>query len=140
MSTGYTLVNSKKKDDAQKLAKVLSDIQEHCRLELNKAEKEAPLMSDIIEDIRLQLRRALQNCSPWYREDEYSIGTNHGSGFDWAIHNCFRGVEDVRAFLDGHPDYHIEDEYGSEVSLENFAALVSGNACAISLPREVSGK
>lgn len=140
MSTKYTFVNSKKCEEAEKLAKVLTGIQEHCNVELAKAERESPMMSDTIEDIKHQLRRALQNCDPWYKEDEDDIGTFHSRGFSWAVYNGYQGEDDVRAFLDTHPGFHIEDEYGNKVSLDYFMSLVSGNACPISFPGEASTK
>lgn len=138
MSTRYTFVNSKKREEAEKLGKVLTGIRDYCNAELAKAEIESPMMSDTIEDIKHLLGRALQNCNPWYKENEDDIGTFHSRGFSWAVYNGYQGLDDVREFLDTHPGFHIEDEYGTKVSLDNFISLVSGNACPISLPGEAS--
>lgn len=140
MSTRYTFVNSEKKEDAEKLAKILTGIRDHCDAELAKAESEAPLMEEVIEDIQLRLRQAIQNCEPWYKDDKDDIGTYHVQGFSWASHNGFRSLSDIQAFLDSHPDWHIEDEYGTAVSLENFEKLVSGKTYAVRLPSSAAVK
>lgn len=123
MSTGYRFVNNQRKEEAGKLSEILAGIKEHYTSELGKAKETLPLMEGAIEDIEFALRGAILNCSPEYVSDEDVIGRSSGKEFHWRVDNGFNGMEDVRQFQKDHPDYHIEDEYGTEIAMKDFPAI-----------------
>ena len=124
MSTEYRFVNNQRKDEAGKLSKILAGIKEHYVSGLGKAKEALPLMEGAIEDIEFALRGAILNCSPEYVADEDVIGRSSGRDFHWRADNGFRGMEDVRQLQKDHPDYHVEDEYGTEIALKDLRAIV----------------
>lgn len=123
MSTEYRFVNNQRKDEAEKLFKVLGKIKEHYTSELKQAKEALPLMGDAIEDIEFALRRAILTCTPEYVADEDVLGRSSGKEFHWRVDNSFSGPEDVRQFQKDHPDYHIEDECGTKVTLKDFLVI-----------------
>lgn len=58
-----------------------------------------------------------------FMRDAYTIGVSTSQTFHWAGETFFN-MDDVKAWFDKYEDAIILDEYGREVSLDDFAKIV----------------
>lgn len=124
MSIEYQFVKKKAKDDSKELLALLKSERDALAAKLKTFAAEHPDMEDNVEDIIFELQRSLSSLPSDPGRDDHIIGIAVSHRFDWRYDNGFYGVADVQKFLENHPGFVIQNEYGAELSLTDFKESV----------------
>jgi len=90
---------------------------------LQQFSEEHPLIQDLVENTQSSISGATLIWSVDDDIEEYVIGASTARGFSFCPDNGLSSVRDVASFLETHPGFIIEDEYGTEILLEKFKKI-----------------
>lgn len=125
MSTEYCFVSTDRKKQVADLKAILERERDALLERLAAFGATHPLVKEDIDDFTFSLRQCVNSAALQATDDdEHTIGVSTSAKFHWNTSSGFCKVEDVERFLAENPDFVIEDEYGSLVSLENFKAVL----------------
>lgn len=88
-------------------------------------EQAAKLQTYIQAEVEAYIKKVESGaCFPSIFSENLAIGTATPHQFFWRRDNGFQKPEDVKAYLDEHPNCRIFDQYEVELTWEDFEALM----------------
>lgn len=124
MSIEYRFIKKKTKDDSEKLLALLERERAALTAKLEVFAEEHPDMEGNVESIIFALRRDMSSLLLDLDQDDHIIGVAVSRRFDWRSDNGFCGISDVQKFLEKHPGFIIQNDYGDEISLTDFKSSI----------------
>lgn len=124
MSTQYEFVKKQIVEEVAALQERLIEIQTDC---INQV-KAIPVTAEL-EDIKDDLLDKISNQYLFHVEEPESasvvIGTARAGHFSWRADNGFRDLISVEQWLRDNPEFSIYDEYGTEVTWNQFKEVIA---------------
>lgn len=124
MSTEYRFVNKEKKEQIDQLRQMLEKERDALVAKIYRFGEKNPLTASSVEDVVFSIRQGMSGAQLQAFDDDEIIGVATSAKFHWNTSNGFQSISDVEQFLTDHPDYSIENDYGSLISLCDFKASV----------------
>lgn len=123
MSTQYEAVKTHIYEEVSSINKQLHMIQEDCIRQIN-----GIAVSEELSERKEDLIEKLSSGALFSIEEPESasvvIGTARAGHFSWRSENGFRDLYSFERWLEAHPEFHIVDEYGTAISLNEFKSVV----------------
>lgn len=124
MSTQYEFVKTRVVEDIAVFQEQLRTIQADC---INRI-KSIPVSSEL-EDTKDNVLDIISNQFLFHVEEPESasvvIGTARAGHFSWRADNGFRDLISVEQWLRDNPEFSIYDEYGTEVTWNQFKEVIA---------------
>lgn len=125
MSTEYRVVDKNRKQALGKLQTFLNKERDALLDRTRSFFHEHPELEDFCEDQLYRMKKTDALRVMDYQLKRHTIGVSKRTGFSWRLRNGFRDADSVREFLNQHPGWVIESEYGDEIPLEQFLQNIS---------------
>ena len=122
VSTTYYLVNPERVKRYDVFEAEVNAVKEECFRKISEIDVPEYLedaKDDVLETLRNHTLLGLLDST----EYDKGIGTRTSDGFRWCYENGFRDVYCLMEFLQKHPEYEIQDEYRTPISLEMFRTV-----------------
>lgn len=123
MSTQYILVNAKVAEQTQALQEQLGAL----KVEYLDRIQQIPISQEL-DEVRARLIEKISTGHSFEVDEpddiRFVIGTARANKFQWRYENGFYDLFTVRRWIERWPEFTIVDEYGTAVSLEEFADII----------------
>ena len=124
MSTEYRVVDKNRKQALEKLQTFLAGERDALLDRARSFFQEHPELADFCEDQLYRMKKTDALRVMDYQLKRNTIGVSKRTGFSWRLRNGFRDAYSVQEFLNQHPGWVIESEYGDEIPLEQFLRII----------------
>lgn len=124
MSTEYGFVDKRKKESLLHYGRFLNEQKEALTKALEKYKEQNPGVQAEVDDSLLNMMSCNLFKHPEVMRDKHIIAVSTSTCWYWRHDNCFGSLEDVRKFLDTHPDYVIENEYGVVIPYSELEEII----------------
>lgn len=122
MSTQYLFVNAELSDKIQVFQRQLATLKAEYLTKI----QQIPVDKDL-EDVRDRFIEQVSSAHIFEidePEDTRIVGTARAARFQWRYENGFCNLSTMKRRMERWPKFSIVDEYGTAVSLEEFAGII----------------